>query len=197
MVLMSQLEKSLQWMIESNKLIDGNQLEATKSNRVSLSLFTLCLEHQTAIHLLVDNSVYGSAFAMIRPQFEAFVRGIWFEYCATEEQVDAFIAGEQPPKIRAQIKAIKVHDESQGDSLSAVIDKLWGSFNDYTHGGITQVKARNAEKLIAKNYNPEHIDGLLSYSAVIACSSGIEIAKVINDEELANNITKLHQSIYA
>ena len=193
---MIELDKSLKWMRESNALIEGISFETTKSKRVGVALFHLCLEHQSAIHLLVDNKVLGSALSMIRPQFEAFVRGVWFSHCATDEEIDAFINGGRPPGIRAQIKQIKSHDESKGASLSHIIDKLWGSFNDYTHGGIIQVKARNTEGEITKNYSPKHIDGLLHYSAAIAYSAGLEIAKAANNPELATKLMQLHQSIY-
>lgn len=52
--------------------------------RVAVALHHLCIEHRAAGHVLVDSDVRGSAFALYRPQFEAYVRANWYFDCASE-----------------------------------------------------------------------------------------------------------------
>ncbi|WP_026177452.1 DUF6988 family protein [Thiobacillus denitrificans] len=192
----TELDKSEAWMVQSNTLIDGTNFETTKERRASVALFHLALEHQSAIHLLVHNHVWGSALVLLRPQFEAYVRGLWFEHCASEEQVDSFLTGKEPPKIGKLIEAIEQVEAFGEKSLSSVKKSLWGKLNDYTHGGTIQVIARNRKDEIASNYNPEHMCGVLQSAAVIAYSASLEIAKVADSEELATKLMKLHKDLY-
>lgn len=48
------------------------------------------MEHQKAIVLLMARSFYGSAFALVRILFEAYVRGVWLHQCASEAQLYDF-----------------------------------------------------------------------------------------------------------
>ena len=78
MDLESQIAKSAEWMTGAMPLLNGIRFETTNRRRVAVALLHLSVEHQTGIHVLVDNGVIGSAFAPIRPQFETFVRGAWY-----------------------------------------------------------------------------------------------------------------------
>ena len=191
-----ELIKSLTWMTKSNSQIDGASFDTTNKRRVSVALFHLSLEHQSAIHLLVDNKTWGSAIALIRPQFESYVRGLWYEHCATEDQITAFLDGNEPPRIRTLTNDIEKQDTFSGGYLSKVIDGLWRKFCDYTHGGTIQVKSRNKSDEIAYNYNPDHICGILQASAAIAYSAALEIAKIVDDPEMAINLMELHKELY-
>jgi len=192
----TELDKSEEWMVQSNAMIDGTDFETTKERRASVALFHLALEHQSAIHLLVHNHVWGSALVLLRPQFEAYVRGLWFEHCATEKQVDSFLGGKEPPRIGELIEAIEQVEPFEEQKLSAVKKSLWGKLNDYTHGGSIQVISRNRKDEISSNYNPEHMCGVLQSAATIAYSAGLEIAKVANDEGLATKLMELHKRLY-
>lgn len=54
---------------------------------VPAAVLGLAIEHQMAIQDLVARQHLGSAFALVRPQFEALVRGIWLDLCATEDEL--------------------------------------------------------------------------------------------------------------
>lgn len=101
------IEQSRRWMTEVVTLIDGTSFETTTRSRVSVSLQHLCIEHHTGIHTLVDHGVLGSAFALFRPQFEAYVRGAWYHFCAAEDELLRFLRGAQPPPIDALIEQLE------------------------------------------------------------------------------------------
>jgi hypothetical protein len=65
-----------------------------------------CIEHGMAIVVLVGEDLYGSALALVRLQFEAYVRGIWLAQCASDSEVDK--AGRDDfPKIDPIIKSLE------------------------------------------------------------------------------------------
>lgn len=111
------IERSENWMLKSSALVDGLEFLSSDRSRVAASLFHLCVEHQQAVHTLVSASLMGSAFALLRPQFEAYVRGVWYHRCALDCQIGAFLAGAKPPKISPLLADIAELKDFNSDSL--------------------------------------------------------------------------------
>jgi hypothetical protein len=197
MALDKQITKAVEWLNESNKLLDIALFSAMSRVRVSVGLLHLSLEHQGGIIALVDHQMFGSALALFRPQFEAYVRGVWFGWCASDDEVATFLKGDEPPKIRPLIEAVEQLEGYEGNALSKIKAKVWSAMNDYTHGGTMQVKARSTKDDIAHNYNPAHIAGVVQSSVGLAYSASVAIAKIAENPDLANKLMALHKRIYA
>jgi hypothetical protein len=190
------LAKSGRWMRECASLVDGIAFETTDRLRVAVSLLHLSIEHQTGIHVLVEHGVIGSAFALMRPQFEAYLRGVWFHRCATDTQVSGFLSGKEPPKVGNLIAAVHELEGYEEGYLGKARAEIWSNLNDFTHGGAIQVKARITRDGIVSNYLHEHIAGLLQSAATLSLLSGVAIAKAVGDSALANNLLLLYQRLY-
>jgi uncharacterized protein DUF6988 len=190
------LAQSEQWMKERVSLTDGITFETTNRLRVAVALLHLSLEHQTGIHSLVNLGVIGSAFALFRPQFEAYVRGVWYHRCATDNHVSLFIGGEQPPKIDVLIAEIETLEAFDEKLLSATKRQLWTNLNDFTHGGTTQVKARCTMDEITPNYKEQHIANLLTGSASLSLVTGVALAAAVGTEALARQLHSTFRGIY-
>ncbi|OIR08418.1 hypothetical protein GALL_92120 [mine drainage metagenome] len=191
------IEKSERWIIQCHTLLDGVSFLTSAKARVSVSLHHLSIEHHTGIHSLVDQGVYGSACALFRPQLEAYVRGAWYFFCATEAQIDGCLAGGEPPKFGAMIKDLEAKEGFDSGSLSRLKAEVWGSLNDYTHGGVIQIKARNTRDEIISRHAPEHIAGLITSSATLSFLAGVGIAAVANNNELAVRLNNAYNNIYS
>ena len=48
----------------------------------------IALEHHRAIWLLKEAELYGSAFALVRPVFDAWLRALWINEIATPQQIE-------------------------------------------------------------------------------------------------------------
>lgn len=196
MPLDQQITKAVEWLNESSELIDGAAFATTHRTRVSVGLLHLSLEHQRGIIALADHGIFGSALALFRPQYEAYIRGVWFYWCASDGQIETFLSGEEPPKIRYLIEEVEKLEGYEGKALSKVKAEIWATLNDYTHGGAIQVKARNAQDEITNNYNPDHIGGVVQATVGLAYSAGAAMAKIGENPELANGLMALHKRIY-
>lgn len=190
------LAQSEQWMKGRVSLTDGITFEATNRLRVAVGLLHLSLEHQTGIHSLVNLGVIGSAFALLRPQFEAYVRGVWYHRCATDTQVSLFIGGEQPPRINVLIEEIERLEAFDEKLLSSTKRQIWPNLNDFTHGGATQVKARCTVDEITQNYREEHIANLLIASANWSLLAGVALAAAVGTEALARQLHSAFRGVY-
>lgn len=167
------------------------------SVRVAVSLLHLCIEHQTAVHTLVDHGVIGSAFALLRPQFESYVRGVWYHRCATDAQVASFFGGAEPPKISPLIEAIERLPGFDDGVLTLIKKGTWRELNDFTQGGTIQVKARNSRDEVASNWKREHIIGLLESAVVFSKLGAVGIAAAVEDNRPAQELQAGYQCIYA
>lgn len=183
-------------MVKCAALLDGVTFLTSDRLRTSVSLHHLCVEHYSGIHTLVDQGVYGSAFALFRPQFEAYVRGAWYNVCATDGQLRKFLNGNDPPRIDAQIADLEDLGGFDGGSLSTMKAQVWSNLNDFTHGGATQVKARNTRDEVVQSYKSEHVVGLVSASATLALLAGVGIAAAINDDALAVRLRDGYRAAY-
>ncbi len=195
-MLESQREKSAEWMKGCGSLVDGVNFETTNRLRVSISLFHLCIEHQRGIHVLVEHGVIGSAFTLLRPQFEAYLRGMWFHRCATDAQILRFLAGKEPPNVGNLIEAVQKLEGFDEKVLGKVKKEFWRNLSDFTHGGSIQVKARNTKDEITSNYLPEHIAGLLQSAATLSLLASVAISSAANNNKLSNSLLSLYEHLY-
>lgn len=190
------IEKSRRWMTEAAALVDGSSFPTTDRTRVSVSLHHLCIEHHTGIHTLVDHGVLGSGFALFRPQFEAYVRGAWYCFCATEDEIIKFLRGSEPPRIDRLIEQLELRGAFDEGTLRRMKSELWRNLCDFTHGGQIQVKTRNTRDEVVRNYKLEHVSGLLTASATLSLLAGVGIAAAIDSDLLATKLHGAYRSIY-
>jgi len=200
MELDQQIAKATEWIEESNKLIEGTPVPATERARVSTTLLHLSLEHCRGIISLVEQEIYGSGCALLRPQLEALVCGLWFYGCAQDEQVKSFLKDRrQPPRFGCLIKELEQLERYGHKTLSKIKKKIWPLLNDYTHGWIQQDMARNTKDEIVSAYDPENVARDVCLSVGFALAAGVGIAINVNDTEytgLENKLTALYQHIY-
>ena len=189
------IHQAERWIEESDRLIDGASFTSSNRTRASIGLMHLSLEHSRGLICAVSRGIFGAAFALFRCQFEALVRGVWLQWCATDEEVDSFLEGTEPPRINELLKAIEGIPGFESGALTRAKDALWKSMNDYTHGGAIQVKARNTATDIVVNYDVEHVEALLTYSVNLSYTCGVQVAKVCDNAELANQLMGLHKNI--
>lgn len=145
MVITLNILESQKWIELSSLAMDGVDFPSSNRANISVSLLHLSMGHQRGIHTLVDKGIDGSAFALLRPQFEAYVRGLWFSRCSKDTDVSNFISGKEPPKIKQLIANIETTDGYKNGALGRKKSKLWKYLNDLTHGGFFQVASRNSD----------------------------------------------------
>ena len=134
----------------------------SRLERIAMALFGIALEHRAAALLLVGISARTSAMALLRPVFEAYIRGYWMAVCATDEAAQAFMQGRGSPSLDSMVSALK-----KRTAAGAVLDRLRIShgpqFHDYTHGGGRQVSRWLKPDDIGPNHTDEEMASVVSY----------------------------------
>jgi hypothetical protein len=160
-------------------------LSASLRNRVAGACLSVAQDHHCAIALLLREQLFASAFALLRLQYESYIRGLWLAHCASDDQVDRFVRGTEPPRIVDLLEAIEKHEAYTAGTLSNFKADSWSAMCSYTHTGGLQIQRWQTETAIESNYPPEEICEVASVSASFALLSGIGIATLANDETLA------------
>ncbi len=190
------MQQSAVWLNRCNDLVDSIELKLDDKNRVVASLFHLSLEHHGSIHLLVQQRHNGSAFALLRPQFEAYIRGLWYMKCATEGQLQSFIDDNEPPRVNQLIDEIEQHPGYEEKVLSSIKNKVWSAFCGFTHGGYVQVSWRITDEEITSNFGEEQLVKLIVTSSALSLQAYVALAALVDSSELVTAIKEAHQEIF-
>lgn len=165
--------------------------------RVAAALHQLSIAHFTGIHVLVENGVYSSAFALYRSQLEAYVRGAWYHPCATESQVSCLIAGGAPPSPKTQMLELEQSGVFDPGSLIKIKDVIWDDLCDFAHGGSVQMKARAATTgKTGRDLHADDVAALLITSGTTALLAGLGLAAVTENEGVAIGLRDSYHAIF-
>ena len=158
----------------------------------------LALEHGTAALHLIEAGWTSSAFALMRPQFESLVRGIWLAHAASDLWIEKL---SQPLTITAQKQAnegpmvaemLKQLEAAPGapagivGQLKEYRDVSWKALNSFNHGGIHALSKN------VTGYSRKLIyDALRNSNAVMALTAQL-VSIMTGDETNMVPVRRIH-----
>lgn len=178
----STLVAALAQSYETSKFIAttfGTSANLNRSERVAVASLNLCLDHREATLLLANHGARSSAFAMMRPVFEACVRGCWFGFVATDLQINAMFANRLSTKLEQMVRAVG-KEEPALKVLSSVASIFKEQLDHFTHGSGPQLaRCFNHEAIAPRHTAGEVIDVLrfIDPIALIACAAREKICQ--------------------
>ena len=156
----------------------------------------MALEHQKAIVLLIAKNLHGSAFALVRPLFETYVRGLWLHRCATDADLGKFVKGQDIGKFGDLCAAVEWLDGFKDGVLSDVKERSWSAMSGFTHTGMEQIARRYTEETIEANYDEGEILEALNFACGIGWLAAIAICDLAGNVELANTVLEKVQELF-
>jgi hypothetical protein len=90
--------------------LDGLDISRDRRILLAVSCYDVAIEHHIGIAALLRSRINGSAFALVRPLFETFVRGVWLRHCATDEQIDQYVGDRLNLKFWQILEAVEKVD---------------------------------------------------------------------------------------
>lgn len=163
-------------------------VDATLRNRMAGGCLSVSQDHHCAIVLLLGERLYASAFALVRVQYDAYVRGLWLALCATDDDVSAYSMENEPKKMQNMgilLGELEQAEAYEGGQLSKFKTKSWSAMCSYTHTGGLQVQRWQTADGIEPNYPTEEICEVARVSGAFALLSGVGMAALANDDALA------------
>ncbi|MEN5316330.1 hypothetical protein ABE509_02115 [[Pseudomonas] hibiscicola] len=134
--------------------------------RIAWALLRASFDDACAIAYLLQGhgvEMAGPAFTLLRPMNEKFKRGTWFGFCASDAEVQAFIAKDDVPRrnLAAEIEAHPPFD--QYPIFTMLYDNAWSRFNSFTHGGGQLVGAYTLGDGIGAAFPEQDIINMLAH----------------------------------
>ncbi|WP_241061063.1 DUF6988 family protein [Achromobacter xylosoxidans] len=183
----AELHKSTDlWQLISGKLQGVSIPDTTLAKRVGVGFLYLSLEHLFAIITLTRKSQFASAFALMRPQYEAAIRGAWFSFSATDKQAERFLEGRSPPAIQVQIDDL-VAARPDMEGLHAIHKGSWDWLNDFTHGGEVLIKSRFRDGRIDCAITDTHAATNLAHTRRFGLVVAVWFAEIAGREDLCTD----------
>lgn len=185
--------KFVEWLRQS---IHEQQLPSNNRVRAAASCYAIAQDHHHAIVLLIENRLYASSFALIRLEFEAYIRGLWLSQCATDARVDRFVSGKKCKFLETNnlISDIEKNYKANEKTLSKIKKQVWDSMCAYTHTGGLHVQRWNTSEAIEPNYSAEEVEEILQFSEMFGALSTIGIAELGSLENIALQVLKKMES---
>jgi hypothetical protein len=179
------ITKSKELSIWVSQNIDGLPMASDQRLRLSAGCLHLAFDHHDAIILLVEHGIYGSAFALLRLIFEAYIRGIWLLHCASETDLDKFEQDKFNRTFGSLIGDLEKHEAYSEGILSLVKQDSWNLLNSFTHSGFHHVRRRNTQNYIEANYPEGEIVAALNFAGAIAIMCTVGFSNIAGNEDLA------------
>ncbi|EHW0638394.1 hypothetical protein L3I77_004820 [Vibrio vulnificus] len=180
------VEKSYQLSVDINKCHEGLEISSDDGKFMPSLFHSTVIEHHRSIILLVERKLYSSACTLLRPLFEAYVKGLWFTHCAEDKDFAALRKDKFNKTFGLMVSEI---DAVKGSKLETPKGRYWKTLNSFTHSGAALLGRKYNRDTITNSHNEELIESLLDFSANYALLSGIEVSM------LSENVEAIKSSI--
>lgn len=166
--------------------LDGLDISRERRVLLAVSCYDVAVEHHIGISALLRSGINGSAFALVRPLFETFVRGVWLRHCATDREIDAYVNDRLDSTFAQLVEAVEKIDGFQDGVLSGLKQNAWCAMNSYTHGGIQQAGRRTSGAYIQPDFPRGEVIEVIKLAGSFALLAFQQIAIEAKRMDLAN-----------
>lgn len=180
------LGKSMQLIEWLARQVGGVRLGGDLRTRVAAICFGVAQEHHAAIVTLLAlaTPLTSSAFALGRPQFEAYVRGMWLAHCGTNEQVEGYLQGKIPDMSSLITALEKLQGDGEVSSLRTIYWRSWRAMSGMTHTGAEHFERWSDGEVLEPAFTSDDIGRILDFAARIGVLSTAGIAQLSHDPDL-------------
>lgn len=156
-----------------------------RRTHIALACFDLAIEHHAAMCLLGQASLYGSLYALIRVEFEAYARGLWVLHAASDEQ----IAGYERDKIGVTfgelLRLVEKEIGATSGPLTTLKSRHWDLFCSFTHTGYQALVRRVGEgKTGVETYKSQEVAAALRLAGTFALLAASALSGISRDAAL-------------
>lgn len=121
----------------------SEHLDLQNERKLAVASFSIARAHHRGILTLLKMDARTAALALVRPLFEAAMRGQWFLYCANLQQVvqtdEGHLTGLRRMAIQLSKKGLQSElPQLESEDVSVRMPTVQ-DLNEYTHGGKRQI----------------------------------------------------------
>ena len=180
-------ERSINWVHSKLAGMNIPQLLDDKRSQLAAACWHVAVEHSMAIVVLVRGTLVGSALTLIRPLFEAYVRGMWLMHAATKDDIDRAGRDQFPNDFNRIVAEIDEKFPSLR-SFTAVKNQSWSRWCSFTHTGYQQIGARLTPQGLGYGYQDSEILQALEWADMLRLLAVGAFATLNENEPLAREV---------
>ena len=175
--------KTLQlWLHERT---NGRPLVISERSVTGVALLQHALDIVDAIIVLLENELPGPAWALSRPLFESYIRGVWILNCATESEIAGFLK-DDPPRLDQLIQSVNELDSTRSAWMKVTRVNIQ-TFHSFVHGGSEHVWRRIGENSLEPNYPERELKYLVGIAIEVCLRCGYELFSLWRDDRAMND----------
>jgi len=175
----------------------GLEFKQNDRNNLSAALFDICLDHANAIVALIEKKkpIIPSAYALVRPMFESFIRAAWLQHCATDKQIKKIIKKDSfPLSLREMLEAVE-KENKWPKTLTKIMKKAIKNMHSYTHGGMQLINRRFKGGVLAHVMDKKEINDVATFIVLIAYVSFCQTVAIAGTTNKDTFIKSLYHDI--
>ena len=182
-------------LVKIDAVINGVEYTSSERNNLFMALFDVSMEHAKSILILIENGKFGSAYALARPMLETFIRGAWFQNCATDGEVERFVKRDKKDREFGLLVSEVEASAQWPNTLSQIKKQLYKNLNSYTHGGNQITARRFTDDQLVHTPDKGEINSLLSLSTLVSFLCFTSIAETASIKNAASIAEELNEAI--
>ena len=161
---MKKLEESIRRSLELAEFISDRladlEIPTPRHEHIAAACFQVGLRHHLTIGLLLQQGHPTSGLALFRPLVEAYIRGAWVQFYASETQVDSFVRGKglKAEKAVSDLETCEVFDSGR---LTEIKKAIWSDLCDSTHCGGKTISSHFVGDDLLPNFSDEYLSNAL------------------------------------
>lgn len=165
-------------------------------HRTAGAVLSVALDMHTGIVTLVQHRLHAPALALLRPLIDAYVRGAWLSYCASDAEIARYLDGHNPAGgIDGMVAALEKEEAFSDGHLGKVKSRVWGTVCDFTHVGAGQVRRYLKANTIEPNISDEELIELLQAADSWAALATIAISDLAAREDIAAEVLRMVKDV--
>jgi hypothetical protein len=130
------------WVYDQINGLKVASLPDSLRTQIAGGCFHAVIEHHQAIRNLIHDGLNGSALALIRPTFEAFIRGAWVAAVASDDEVEKLRREDDFPSLGQMLSLLETVGNVGKGRLMKLKDDHWKRLCSLTHTGSSQILGR-------------------------------------------------------
>jgi hypothetical protein len=154
----------------------------TDIKQIAGAYFSLAVEHQASILILLRQNRRGSALALMRPFVEAVFCGHWMIFCSKPQDIKKLKKHKSPypefPKMADEVESV-----AKTSGLFSSIKKEIKALHGYTHGGMEQLARRfDSKGNLSANYSDDEASELIRSSVAYLALFAVTWCQLISND---------------
>ncbi len=153
----------------------------SSADHLALTAFAVVHEHHKSCVLLVEEGLFASAAALMRPALEAYFRGLWLQW-AEELELQRFQEGKDsldPQRfIRQLVRKSKVQ---RYGNLLPMWEQSKKTLHGHVHHGYQSLVRRSGEFEVT----PEEVATMLKFSTDLALHASLDFTELVGRKPVA------------